>query len=108
MADDYSPRYVGDTSDPLQCAFTDHSGAVYPITGATNFVMRFKNTASGTATTGTGTFTITDGPGGKGTYTFGANDVAVAGIFEIQPSMTLFDGTVKHWDWRTLEFKSPL
>lgn len=103
MADDFSPRYVGDTADTLQCTFVDHGGAVYPILGATNLTMKLKNTSSGTVTTGSGTFNITDGAGGKVEYIWAASDVANPGTYEVSVSMALDDGSTKHFDWRLLE-----
>ncbi len=108
MADDYTPRYVGDTSDPLLCSFTDHSGVAYAITGASNFVLKLKNQITGALITGSGTFQITDGPGGKGTYTFASSDVAVAGSYDLQVALQLNNGTTKHFDLRSLEILAPL
>lgn len=106
MADDYTPRYQGDTSDPLQCTFTDHSGTAYAITGATNLTLKLQNIASGDVTVGQGTWSITDGPNGKANYQWAANDVANAGQYNLSVSMTLNDGTTKHFDDKPLEIKA--
>lgn len=97
MSEDFSPRYVGDTSRPLHATFTLHDGTIDPLTSASNLTMKFRNTANGTVRTGTGTWTILDAANGIASYAWSSADVAAAGTYKIWPSATMGDGPA-NWD----------
>jgi hypothetical protein len=81
----------GDTKPVLSYTCTDSAGAAVNITGATvTFVMR-AITATGPAVNAAAT--IVSGPAGTVSYTFTANDTAVAGPYAGEFHVTFGDGT---------------
>jgi hypothetical protein len=109
LLDDYSPRYVGDLSKPLQHTFTDTSGNVMSLTGvnAANMTFRMRNLSTGLTRSGLGTWTITDVAGGKASYSWHASDVAQEGPHEIQAMVPFPDGN-QHFSVKLIDFLTPL
>lgn len=109
LTDDYTPRYVGDTANPLQVQFIDPQRVVYDLTGLTgsNIVLRLHNQASGATTVGSGTWAITDATNGLAQYAWNAADVAVAGMFDLIAIITFPNGPL-HFNAKTLEIKPAL
>lgn len=111
MADDYSPRWVGDTSHPLQHTFVDGAGKPHDLTGVVSSQMTFVlvNADSGVRKVGAGTWTIdpTTAAQGIAVYHWNAADVNTAGLFQIQASVPFTDGLL-HFEIKELLFKQPL
>lgn len=115
MSDDYSPRWVGDLSHPLQHTFVDGAGTPHDLTGvvAANMTLVLVDVDSGARKVGQGTWTLgpldpTDpSPAGKAVYHWNSADVNTAGLFQIQASVPFQDGTL-HFSIKELVFKQPL
>ncbi len=109
MADDYSPRWVGDLSHPLQHTFVDGAGLPHDLTGvvAANMTFVLVSVTSGTRKVGLGTWTITDAPNGVAVYHWNVADVNTAGLWQIQASVPFADGTF-HFSIKELVFLQPL
>ncbi len=80
MTDDYSPRYVGDLSHPLEHTFVDGNGKPHDLSGVNAANM---------------TFVLVNA------------DVNAAGLFKIQAGVPFVDG-VLHFEIKELLFKTPL
>lgn len=115
MVDDYSPRWVGDLSHPLEHVFVDGQGKAHDLTGviAANMTFVMKNKDTGVRKVGQGTWTLgpldpsDPKPQGKAVYHWAANDVNEAGLVDIQASVPFQDGTL-HFSIKELLFKQPL
>ncbi len=101
-ADDYSPRFAGDTSDPLAVTFTDSFGNPYNITGATALSLKLLYHNSGLVVPGIGSFQVVNGPAGTALYSWNAADTAITGLCDIAVSVDLPNGT-KHFQTKPLE-----
>jgi hypothetical protein len=111
MSDDYSPRFVGNLSKPLQHTFIDGEGKPHDLTGVNAALMTFimKNKETNARKVGQGSWTIdpTTAQTGLALYHWNANDVNEAGLFDIQASVPFPDGT-QHFQIKELLFKAPL
>jgi hypothetical protein len=115
MVDDYSPRWVGDLSHPLEHTFVDGQGKAHDLTGANAAGMTFVlvSVETGARRVGAGSWTIgplnpsDPAPQGKAVYHWAAGDVNTAGLFKIQASVPFQDGTL-HFSIKELLFKQPL
>jgi hypothetical protein len=105
MTDDYSPRFVGDTGNPLRATFVDGSSVAYSLSGATLALSLINlNASERTATLGTGTWTIVDAANGIAQYAWSSADVANAGIYGIEVTVTFPGGPVT-FQQKTLEMR---
>lgn len=107
LVDDFSPRAVGDVS-PLEYQFADHSNNVYNLTGldTSDFVLKLRNTSSGATKTGKGSWAFVnagDEAAGICWYTWHADDVKDAGVFEMQVTVPLAAGP-KPFEIKVIEF----
>ncbi len=103
--DDYTPRYSGDTFNPLQITLQDNEGTAYNLTGlntSTAFTLELINMSSGIVTTGAGTWTIINAAQGVVQYQWVAGDVALAGMYRIKVVIT-FTGGILTFDQKLLE-----
>jgi hypothetical protein len=115
MSDDYSPRFVGDLSHPLEHTFVDGSGKPHDLTGvvAANMTFVMVNADSGVRKVGLGSWTLgpldlsDPAPQGKAVYHWNAADVNAAGLWRIQAGVPFSDG-VLHFEVKELLFKQPL
>ena len=115
MADDYSPRWVGDISHPLEHTFVDGLGKPHDLSGvvAANMTFVMKDAESSTRKVGAGTWTIgplnpqDPAPTGKAVYHWNAADVNAAGLWQIQAGVPFPDGFL-HFEIKEILFKLPL
>ena len=87
MADDYTPRYVGDLANPLTVTFQDGLGAIYDLTNLTaaDFSLKLVPVEGGTTIICVGTWVIkTPATAGIAQYPWQAADVATAGLYYIR------------------------
>lgn len=87
MADDYTPRYVGDTGNPLTITFKDGLGNIYDLTNLTaaDFSLKLVPVEGGTTINCAGTWTIqSPGINGVAQYPWQPADVATAGLFYVR------------------------
>jgi hypothetical protein len=87
MADDYTPRYVGDTANPLTVTFQDGLNKVYDLTNLvpSDFSLKLVPVEGGTTINCTGTWTIqTPTLSGVAQYPWQTADVATAGLYWIR------------------------
>lgn len=88
MADDFTPRYVGDTGNPLTVTFADGLGKVYDLTNLTaaDFSFKLVPVEGGTTINCTGgTWTIqSPASAGVAQYPWQPADVATAGLFYVR------------------------
>ncbi|SRR6266702_1386595 len=87
MADDYSPRFVGDLANPLKVTFMDGLGAVYDLTGLSpgDFSMKLVPVDGGTTLICSGTWVINSpATAGIAQYPWQTADVATAGLYYIR------------------------
>lgn len=84
-ADDYTPRSIGDTANPLHVTFTDTKGVVYSLASVapTDIRLSLQDLSKGDVIEGAGTWTIVDDVGGVAEYAWADSDVARDGIFNI-------------------------
>lgn len=61
----------------------DADGDAVDLTGAT-ITARIRNYSSRVTVDSDGTFEVTDGPNGEFTWAYSSDDVAAAGLFEVQ------------------------
>jgi hypothetical protein len=88
--DDYSPRYVGDTADPLNFSFVYKNGNPYLLSNATNLTLILINQSdTSQVITGQGTWAISNPSNGTASYQFAPADVAQAGLFAIRVTMLI-------------------
>lgn len=99
VIEDFAPKYVGDTLDPLVGQFQYKDGTPIPLAGATFTLVMVSNT--GTRQVGTGTWTIDNASAGQAHYSWSAADVATAGTWTIQVSYTI-GGQTEHCDPKIL------
>jgi hypothetical protein len=104
VSDDFSPRYVGNTANPLQVTFTDHEGGAYSLAGLTgaSFLLELENTANGAEIQGTGTWSILNPATGFAQYAWNAADVTTAGLYLIHITVTFASGPLS-FDRKLLE-----
>ncbi len=115
MTDDYSPRFVGDLSHPLEHTFVDGNGKPHDLSGvnAANMTFVLVNADNGVRKVGLGNWAIgpldpgDPAPAGKAVYHWNAADVNAAGLFKIQAGVPFVDG-VLHFEIKELLFKTPL
>jgi hypothetical protein len=105
MADDYSPLYTGDQLVPLTVQFSNKDGTAINLTGATLTLVMESST--GTRQIGTGTWTIDNASAGQAHYAWSSADVAQAGTWTIQVSLTI-GNQVQHCDPKLLTIVPPL
>jgi hypothetical protein len=113
--DDYSQRWVGDLSHPLEHVFVDGQGKPHDLTGVNTAGMTFVlvNKKTNARKVGQGTWTLgpldpsDPAPQGKAVYHWNANDVNEAGLFDIQAGVLFSDGML-HFKIKELLFKQPL
>jgi len=104
-ADDYSPRYVGDTLKPLVAQFNYKDGTPIPLASAT---LALVMESGATRRTGTGTWAITgDGSAGQATYAFSDTDVGTVGDWLLQAAITIA-GKTEHTDTKLLQIIATL
>jgi len=107
---DYSPRYIGDLANPLQCTLTDHSSNPYNISGnnmATDFAISLIPVNGGTTITGGGTWVLTGtGADGGVEYIWVAGDVGTVGLFAIRVKAKIA-GQWLNFDEQEILFKDP-
>jgi hypothetical protein len=110
IADDYSPRYVGDLANPLVILFRDHQGIPYPIGGLNlqaDFSLTLIPIGGGLPKEGEGYWNLFGvGSDGLASYSWAENDVSEAGIFMIRAAICL-TGKWLHFDAKIIEFKDP-
>lgn len=116
MADDFTPRYVGDLT-PLSHTFTDHSGTPFDLTGvsASGITFKLRSRSNYTVTVGAGTWTIPPATitTGVAVYTPSATDVATNGIFATEGWFDLqagvpFPSGFQHFDMKEIQMVVPL
>lgn len=106
--EDYATRYVGDVSSDLCHTFVDGAKKVFDLTGANTALMTFRMLRKGsTARSGQGSWYLVDASEGQAAYAWHANDVAEAGVFEIQAGVPI-NGKLKHFAIREIQFIEPL
>src|SRR5258708_2656235 len=76
--DDYSPIFVGDTSNPFSI-YVAHKNGFMSILGTT-ITMKLFNTATNTIKTCTGPWTIDSRDNGKASYVYQSVDVDTVGV----------------------------
>lgn len=106
--DDYSPRYVGDLSQPLVVTFTDHSNKTFDLSlvQPANMMLVFSsasNSALRYIGNGTWSTNLESAANGQATYTWDAQDVANVGVFNIQIEVPFVTGP-QHFEIKVLEF----
>lgn len=87
MADDYTPRYVGDTANPLTVTFMDGLGAIYDLTNLVpaDFSLKLVPVEGGTTINCSGTSVIKTPPtAGIAQYPWQTADVATAGLYFVR------------------------
>jgi hypothetical protein len=87
MADDYTPRYVGDTANPLIVTFADGLNKVYDLTllGPSDFSMKLVPVEGGTTLVCTATWAIqSPATAGVAQYPWQSADVATAGEYFVR------------------------
>jgi hypothetical protein len=109
LTNQYSPRYVGDLSNPLIHQFVDMSDppVPYPLGSVNAANMTFKMQRGSTTKVGGGTWTIDDAANGIASYHWVANDVNTEGVWKIQAGVPFSDG-IKHFSIMEIEFIQPL
>lgn len=102
--DDFTPRFVNDTANPLKITFTDNEGAAYDLSGLTgsSFSLQLHENSTLTTTTGTGTWTIVSASNGIAQYQWASADVASVGTYNIIVSVTFPTGPL-HFRPKVLE-----
>lgn len=96
MADDYTPRYTGDTANPLQVTFQDHLGVAYSLAGLepTSFTLSLTNVSNGIEIVGTGVWSVVIAGLGQAQYVWSPADVALPGLFMLQVQILFPTGTL--------------
>lgn len=103
IIEDYSPLSVGDTMKPFACVFQD----IDPVTGRPRAVslsgltitMRMRDVEDETSVWDcAGTWTVDGVSDGQAHYDWTADDVATAGIYELQITLTNEDDQTLHSD----------
>ena len=87
MADDYTPRFVGDLANPLKVTFADGLGGVYDLTNlvAADFSMKLIPVEGGTTINCAGTWAVNSPPtAGVAQYPWQTADVATAGPYLVR------------------------
>jgi hypothetical protein len=87
MADDYTPRYVGDLANPLMVTFADGLNKVYDLTNLapSDFSMKLVPVEGGTTINCTGTWAVNSpATAGVAQYPWQAADVATADEYFIR------------------------
>ena len=95
--DEYQPRYVGDTGNPLFITLLDYSNTPYVLTGltlATAYAFKLINISNGTIITGAGTWSYVNAAQGQIQYAWNAADVAIAGMYRIKVVVTFPSGAL--------------
>jgi hypothetical protein len=86
--DDFSPRYVGDTANPLKVTFVDGLGVVYPLDSLSpsDFSLKLVPVeGNGPTLTCAGTWAIqSPASAGVAQYPWQTADVATAGLFYVR------------------------
>ncbi len=119
IPEDYSPRYVGDLAQDECMQFADGAGEPFHLdtVDLTMMQVTFMNEATGTIRTGAGTFAFVnpdDATNGIVWYTWAADDVALAGLFQVQvavPFNSLADQAAvkwQHFERKWIEWETPL
>lgn len=104
ITDDFSPVSVGDTAAPFNPTFQYSDGTAVNLAGAT-ITMKLQGISagnSGTTTTCTGIWSITDAPNGKASYAYTSADVATAGLWNMFITITI-SGKPVHADTKILQ-----
>lgn len=105
VADDYSPLYTGDQLTPLTVQFSNKDGTAINLTGATLALVMESST--GTRQVGSGAWTIDNATAGQAHYSWSSADVAAAGMWMLQVSITI-GGQTEHCDPKPLQILPPL
>jgi hypothetical protein len=105
VADDYSPMYTGDVLVPLAVQFSHTDGSAIDLTGATLALVM--ESSAGVRQLGSGTWTIDNAAAGQAHYAWSSADVATAGTWTIQVSITI-GGQTEHCDPKLLTILPPL
>jgi hypothetical protein len=87
MADDYTPRFVGDLANPLKVTFQDGLGGVYDLTNlvAADFSMKLVPVEGGTTLVCAGTWAVNSpATAGVAQYPWQTADVATAGPYYVR------------------------
>lgn len=97
LTDEYTPRTVGDTANPLKMQLLDYSEEPYNISAlsSSDFSIQMYEPSSQITINGSGTFTTIDGPNGIVLYTWDLADVSTVGTFNISVK-AMFAGKPLH------------
>jgi hypothetical protein len=102
--DDFSPIRVGNTGATFAPQFLHKDGKPQPLDSVT-ITMKMKNRGTGTIRDATGTWVIDDAAEGLAHYAYSADDVAVAGLFDLLITLTK-NGKPEDADTKTLRIKA--
>jgi hypothetical protein len=106
LTDDYTPRTVGDTANPLQVQLLDYKKVPYDISAlaSSDFSLQLCEQSTQAVIDGAGSFSVVDGLNGIVQYTWDATDVAIAGIYNIVVK-AMFAGKPLHFRGKVLEIR---
>jgi hypothetical protein len=85
--DDYSPIFVGDTSNPFSI-YVAHKNGFMSLIGST-ITMKLFNAVTNTIKTCAGPWTIDSRDNGKASYVYQSNDVNAVGSWQIWITITI-------------------